>query len=392
MTPAYTRFAAWSLAALFAFGILTLWVRDRWALAIFHSGVLLTTLIWSWLNLWFRGSVRFHPVLLPLAAIPLCGLLQILTGLTVFPWATSESVIEWTATLAAAFLFLQALASFSLRSRLENALLLFSTAIAVLAIFHLFTAQGRFLWIFDTGYVTEVLGPFVYRNKYAQFAEIAFPLALWRAIADHRRAPLFLTSAALIAAGVVAGASRAGAAFLLAEIAAVLLLAARRQALSLRAAALSGLSALAAVSLWGAVVGWDFFWQRLTGIDPLQDYRWPIMASTFEMIRQRPLLGYGLGTWPTVYPQFATFDIGVFVNQAHCDWLQWTAEGGLPLLAAFIAIPALLLKRLLHSVWGVGFLTVLAHAALDYPFHQLPAFTTFLLCAALLAAEDRTGI
>jgi hypothetical protein len=29
-----------------------------------------------------------------------------------------------------------------------------------------------------------------------------------------------------------------------------------------------------------------------------------------------------------VYPAFATFDPGVIVNQAHSDWLQWTAEGG----------------------------------------------------------------
>jgi O-antigen ligase len=104
-----------------------------------------------------------------------------------------------------------------------------------------------------------------------------------------------------------------------------------------------------------------------------------------------PLAGVGLGAWPAVYPQFATFDIGLFVNQAHCDWLQWTAEGGIPLLLAYLSLTALLLRPLLRSVWGIGFLTVLAHAAIDYPFHQLPAFTTLLFCAAFAASQDTSA-
>ncbi len=80
------------------------------------------------------------------------------------------------------------------------------------------------------------------------------------------------------------------------------------------------------------------------------------------------------------------FDFGVVVNQAHCDWLQWAAEGGLPFLAAVAAAFGVLVRRLVLSVWGIGFLVVGVHAALDYPFHQLPAFHTFLWCCALLAA------
>ena len=49
------------------------------------------------------------------------------------------------------------------------------------------------------------------------------------------------------------------------------------------------------------------------------------------MIAAHPWFGVGLGAWPTVYPSYAIADFGVFANQAHSDWLEWTAEGGLPL-------------------------------------------------------------
>ncbi|MGJ5815163.1 O-antigen ligase family protein [Paludibaculum fermentans] len=381
-----TRITAWTLAALLAFGISTLWVRERWAVALFQGGVLLLSLIWLWMNAWLKGPFRWDKVLIPLALLPIIGAVQVIAGLTVLPWFTVESTIGWTVTFLSVFLLLQAMPDPAFQQSLRTALLAFAAILTVVSVLQVFTSQGKAFWIFDTGYDSDVLGPFVYRNKYAQFVELVFPLTLWRALIDRRRAPLYLTAGAVMAAGVVAGASRSGASFLLAEIALVLLAGWRRKAISGRGALLVAGQAGAMVVLWGFLAGWDFFWQRLTGLDPAQDFRWPIMHSTLEMIRLRPWTGFGLGTWPLVYPQFATFDIGVVVNQAHCDWLQWTADGGLPFLAAVVAAFGLLLRRLILSVWGIGFLVVAVHAAIDYPFHQLPAFHTFLWCTAVLAA------
>ena len=53
--------------------------------------------------------------------------------------------------------------------------------------------------------------------------------------------------------------------------------------------------------------------------------------STVHMAASHPWLGTGLGTWASVYPRYAVFDIGLIANQAHNEWLQWTAEGGIPL-------------------------------------------------------------
>ena len=48
--------------------------------------------------------------------------------------------------------------------------------------------------------------------------------------------------------------------------------------------------------------------------------------------------GFGLGTFETVYPHFALFDIGLIVNHAHNDWLEWAAEGGVPLALALLSL------------------------------------------------------
>ncbi len=386
--PRYSLFAGYAVSALLAFGVLTLWVRGRWAVAAFQLALFAVAAAWLWAYAWIGGPLRLRLSLLPLAFVPLWATVQLLAGTTLAPWYTSEIALTWLACLLAAFLLLQAASSQPFRRWFANALLIFGSLLAVQALLQLFTSRGDVFWIFPSGYSDRVLGPFVYHNKYAQFIELIFPIALWRAITRRRLAPLCLVAAAIMFAGVVAGASRSGFAILLLEMAAVLFFAWRRQFLTARAAALIALQGMALLFLWGFLAGWEFLAQRLTGIDPLSDHRWPIMLSTLHIFARYPLFGCGLGAWPTVYPEFATFDIGLVVNQAHSDWLQWAAEGGFPLLLAMLSFTALLARPLVRSVWGIGFLAVLLNAAIDYPFQQLPAFSALLISTAILAAED----
>ena len=53
-----------------------------------------------------------------------------------------------------------------------------------------------------------------------------------------------------------------------------------------------------------------------------------IDRDAFHMFRNKPVLGWGLGTFPTVYPQFRSFYTNFFVNAAHNDYLQLLAEMG----------------------------------------------------------------
>ena len=47
------------------------------------------------------------------------------------------------------------------------------------------------------------------------------------------------------------------------------------------------------------------------------------------MFSHRPIVGWGLGTFPIVYPGYRTFYTNLFVNEAHNDYAQTLVETGL---------------------------------------------------------------
>ena len=192
-----------------------------------------------------------------------------------------------------------------------------------------FTSQGKVFWIFATPYTDYVMGPILYRNHYAAFIEAVLPIALYLAVRRERDSLLYSGMAAIMYASVIASASRAGTVLATVEIVLVplLLWVFRRARGRVLAAALLRMGLLFAVFI--AVVGWESVWSRFWTPDPLAVRR-EFAVSTLHMAAAHPWLGTGLGTWPTVYPQYAIIDVGAFANQAHNDWLQWTAEGGFP--------------------------------------------------------------
>jgi len=104
------------------------------------------------------------------------------------------------------------------------------------------------------------------------------------------------------------------------------------------------------------------------------------------VIAGHPWFGVGLGAWPSVYPRYALVDIGAFANQAHNDWLQWTAEGGLPFGLMLVTLFLWCLRPAIASVWGLGVIAVFLHALVDYPFSR-PALGAWpILILAMLAA------
>ncbi len=47
------------------------------------------------------------------------------------------------------------------------------------------------------------------------------------------------------------------------------------------------------------------------------------------MFSHRPVWGWGLGTFPTVYPGYRSFYTNLFINEAHNDYAQLLVETGL---------------------------------------------------------------
>ena len=57
--------------------------------------------------------------------------------------------------------------------------------------------------------------------------------------------------------------------------------------------------------------------------------RLDITKDCLRMFSHRPVLGWGLGTFPTVYPSYRSFYTNLFVNEAHNDYAQLLVETGL---------------------------------------------------------------
>src|SRR5262249_25412867 len=154
----------------------------------------------------------------------------------------------------------------------------------------------------------------VYPNQFAAFIEAILPLALYYAVSQSRGRLVLAAIAAIMAASVVAAASRAGCVIVLLEMLMIPWLPMRRGGVETkRRAQLAGqFLALGVAAI--LVVGWGMLRDRLELQQPLV-VRQHLLISSFHMFLNRPWFGFGLGTWPIVYPAYALYDDGTFVNQ-----------------------------------------------------------------------------
>jgi O-antigen ligase len=300
-------------------------------------------------------------------------------------------MLDWATWAALFFLALQACGDRTIRHRFLQILLYFGFGLSVLSVLQMFTSGGKIFWLFPSGYPDFVLGPFVNRNQYAAFIELILPLALYRAVRGSHAPFYYWVMAAIMVGTVVAGASRAGTVLILLEVIAVPLAAMLRRSVPRRTVAFGWGQFVLLAMICTAIVGWNVLWDRFQQADPYIARR-EMMLSSVEMVRQHPWTGFGLGTWPTAYPAFAIFDNGLFANQAHNDWAQWAAEGGLPLFLLMVAFAVLLVRPALRYLWGIGLISVLVHCAVDYPMQQRPALAGwFFAMAGALVAVRRTS-
>jgi len=384
--------SAWTMPALLlllCFGILTLWINEFWALGVFQFGVFSLGFAWSIAAATGRRVLRLPRILLPLGAAAAWPLAQLAAGRTMNRWDTWNSFWVWTVNWTVFFLAVQIGSDFTRLRRYLKALMYFAGAISIVAVLQNFTGGGRIYWLFPSGYDDFVLGPFVYQNQFAAFVELLLPVALYFSLAGKNHRLIAAAIAAVMAASVVAAASRAGTVLVTIEIFLVPAMAIRAKIISRQ----HGLAALgktgAFAALGAAVVGYSAVWKRFLQADPYVIRR-EVWTAAFHMVRDRTWMGFGLGTWTAAYPQYALFDPGMVVNQAHSDWLQWTVEGGVPFSFLILIVALLLARRAVRSIWGLGVLVFLVHALIDYPFQQRPALAAlFFAVAGALAGAAR---
>ncbi|HEY4364064.1 MAG TPA: O-antigen ligase family protein [Bryobacteraceae bacterium] len=331
-----------------------------------------------------RTSLRWPPVVAAAGAgISLWGFLQLALGTTVYRWATLNATLQYAALGATALCGYATFESPRARAVFRRAFLWFGFGVSLLGVLCFLTSPGKILWIFPSMY-PDNWGFFPSRNNFAQFLELCFPVALSEMSSTPASMFAPLAAAAMLAAGL-ASASRAGALLLVAE--AILASFCLRRKLRPVQLARFAAAALAFTLLAGA----GTLWNRFAQPDPFK-YRREIFHSAEAMIGVHPLSGYGLGTFATVYPEFAEFDSGARVDHAHNDWLEWAAEGGIPFALLWAVLALAMLRPAVRTVWGLGVLALFLHALVDYPFARFGISAwAVLLCAAMFRHCEKTS-
>jgi len=263
------------------------------------------------------------------------------------------------------------------------ALILLGTLLAAVAIAQLLTADGKIYWIVRSRHTPFPMGPFLSRDSYAAFIELLLPVALWRAAQPPRGWMLALCSAVMYAS-VIASLSRAGAFLVSLEVIAVLLsgLLVRRAAVR-RDRMLRAVVAGALIILLASAFGWQELLKRFDSRD-LWQIRREYFRSSVAMLGSRPLIGFGLGTWPIVYPRFAVMDLTAASPHAHNDWMEWASDGGVPFLLLMLIPVVRAAKQALRRPWGIGIIAVSLHAFVDFPFQVYSILLLFFLMLAAL--------
>ena len=388
MVPPGVRYAAVAMFLLATVATLGISAAPVAAVRLYEGGVFVAAGILLIRPKVSHGYMRPVDVVIA-AAISLWGFGQLAADVTVYRYATLDAALRTAALGATLVCAYRVFAGESARNAFIKALACLGFLVSVVAILAHFTSPGKILWVFDSPF-SDAWGPFLSRNNFAQFLELALPAALWLGVRrpqvrhhDAIPAHVYLLLAAFMLAAGIASASRAGALLLIAETAIAFWFAKDKR---------NVLRFLPAAAVLIGITGAGVLAGRFADADPLQ-FRREIFRSTASMISARPWLGYGLGNFPVVYPEFAEFDSGAIVEHAHNDWLEWTAEGGVAYALLWMALAARLWWPAIHSIWGLGVPAVFLHAIVDYPFPRLGiAAWVFLLAGAILAAERASSV
>ena len=321
--------------------------------------------------------------------------------------------VFWTAISAVHFFLLGAFAVM-MRSMLSSGerlkrfatfLVVSSIAYAFFAILQFIISPGKIYGVYEVAGASP-FGSFVNRHNFAAVMEmaIAIPLSfILSGVLEKDRKFLFLVITGALATALLMSGSRGGLVSLAAMVVAMLLLLQRGKRKSRRSLIRQvGLVSVLVVGLSGALVfiGGDNTLTRVADTASTSDFstnRMAIWKVTSDVIWEHLPLGAGFGAFKTAYSPHDPGSGVQRVEQAHNDYLQVIADGGIPgvaigliFLVAFFrtARQALRVKdRNLRAIalgLTCGILAILVHSLFDFVLHTTAVALIFISQLSML--------
>jgi len=331
------------LAALLLFEPLAFGATEPWSIFVMEASAALLFVIWMIGQISTRQfAVTGNPLFAPMGAFAALVALQLATGISGYRQATWSASLLYLAYGLQCFLLVQTLKRTAQVRTLANIFCVYGSAVALFAIVQGMASNGKLYWVRAPRYAGWIYGPYVNHNNYAGLMELLLPIPLVIALSHFvrgARKAMAGAAAAIMTTSVFLSGSRGGMAAVGLEIAFLIAAVAYRERKG-EARKPRGSAMVLAVFLILVVglitwLGGGKLAERMASIQTETrtelsgGTRLEIDRDTLQMFRARPLLGWGLGVFPEVFPQFQTFYSTFFVNDAHNDYVQFLAEMGI---------------------------------------------------------------
>jgi O-antigen ligase len=394
---------------LLLFGPLAFGAVEPWSIFVLEVGSTVLFLFWICKQAVLDGQIKFrwNPLFLPMGAFCALIVAQLVFRMTAYPHDTASLALQYCAYGVLCVLAGQTLIRGAQARSLALIFSVYGAAVAGFALLQGISSNGKLYWLREPRMGGWIYGPYVNHNHYAGLMEMLVPIPL--IVSLTRLAPPKVRAVAAAAAAVMVGTiflsgSRGGMLAILAEIV-ILASLLVKQKRSLRTAIGIGvfLAIVVGLLVW---IGGNELSRRIATAGPGHselsgDIRHYINRDGLRMFWKKPILGWGLGAFPVVYPQFRTFYTNFFVNEAHNDYLQLLVEMGLLGFGTMIWFVVTLYTRAFKKIrnWPsemsgamtlacvLGLSGILVHSAVDFNL-QIPANAALFYVLCTVAASE----
>jgi O-antigen ligase len=398
----------YGIFGLLLFGPLAFGAVEPWSIFLMELCSAALFLLWIYKQV-LEGAlnIRWNPLFLPMAAFGLLIAVQLAFRIGAYPHDTISHALLYVSYALLCFLAAQILIRGSQARRLAVIFSVYGAALAGFALIQGISSNGNLYWIRQPRMGGWVYGPYVNHNHYAGLMEMLAPIPLVLSLtrlASTRTRNVAAAAAAVMVGTIFLSGSRGGMLAIVTELMlfAVLLVKQKRGLLTAIGLGLF-LLIVASLLLW---VGGGELAKRVSSFGPnhselTSDIRSSINRDGLHMFLKKPVLGWGLGAFPIVYPEFRTFYTNFFINEAHNDYLQLLVETGVVGFGIMIWWVLTTYLRAAKKIrnWTsdtsgavalaciLGLSGILVHSAVDFNL-QIPANAALFYVFCTLAAAE----
>ena len=404
----------YGVLGLLLFGPLAFGAVEIWSISIMQVGAGVLLAFWAARQA-AAGQLEIlgNPLFLPMMFFASLMLWQLATGQTAYRAQTFSAALLYCTYGLLCLLLVQCLRRTSQVKALGFALSGYGFTIAMFALMQGIASNGKLYWLRTAQHGGSIYGPYVNHNHYAGLMEMLTPFPLVISFAGGIRGPrktLAAVAAAVMASTIFLSGSRGGMVAFAVQVALLATFLIKRRSNWRAAIAVGAFLAIAfGLLIW---LGGGELVERMASIHSATraelsgGTRLAIDRDALKMFAQKPVLGWGLGVFPEIFPQFSSFSSNLPVGMAHDDYLQVLVEMGALGFAAVLWFLLTLYRSALPKLnrWPpdintavtlaamLGVAGILVHSFVDFNL-QIPANAALFYALCVVAAmEPRFGL